>query len=575
MHVLRRRHEARVARPARETRQRVEEARRVLSELGTAGHETEVRVDPRRRFVVVARPEVHVTADLVLLAPDDERDLAMGLQADDAVDHVDARLLERLRPLDVLLLVEPRLQLHEHRDLLAVFRRADERGKDRRVRVRPVQGHLDRDRLRVGGRALDHLGDGRERVVRVVEEDVAGADRRKDRGVGLVEDGGYGGREGRILQLAPVEARERHEVASAEGPVHLVDLVLGDLELLLEELSHALGRLRGDLETHDRAESAAPHLLLDRREEVGGLVLLDLDVRVARHAEEVRGNDLEAGEELSEVRLDERLEEEILRLLGLDLLLALEELAEREEARHGLRHLDARELRLARLRVLHLDGEVQGEVREERERMAGVHGERREDGQDVASEVGARGFTLRVVQVGPREDRDPRRRELREEVVHETRDLPPFHFQDGGPHAGEQIGRRQAVVRRLDDLRGELVEEAGDTDHEELVEVRLADREELQALQQRPALVVRLLDHALVEGQPGELPVQERERGRGRVGGKRPRRGRLVLHEAQRAPFSGSQFIAAKHGNPGAVRIPRPGAARARGPSSRYIIDLE
>ena len=85
----------------------------------------------------------------------------------------------------------------------------------------------------------------------------------------------------------------------AERSVHLVDLVLGDLELLLEELSHPLGRLRSDLEAHDRAESAAPHLLLDRREEVGGLVLLNLDVGVARHAKEVRGDDLEAGKELS------------------------------------------------------------------------------------------------------------------------------------------------------------------------------------------------------------------------------------------------------------------------------------
>ena len=442
MHVLRRRHEARVARPAREARQRVEEARRVLAELRAAGHEPEVRVDARRRLVVVAGAEVHVTPDLVLLAPDDERDLAVRLQADDAVDHVDARLLERLGPLDVLLLVEARLQLHEDRDLLAVLGRADERGEDRRVRVRAVQGHLDRDRLRVGGGALDHLDDGRERVVRVVEEDVARADRREDRRVGLVEDGGHGGREGRILQLAPVEARERHEVARAERPVHLVDLVLGDLELLLEELSHALGRLRGDLEAHDRAEAAAPHLLLDRGEEVGGFVLLDLDVGVARHAKEVRGDDFEAGEELREIRLDERLEKQVLGLLGLDLLLALDELAKREEARHGLRHLDARELRLARLGVLHLDREVQGEIREERERMPGIHGERREDRQDVAPEVRARRLALRVGEVRPREDRDAGRRELRQEIVHEARNLPRFHPLDRDPHAREGVGRR-------------------------------------------------------------------------------------------------------------------------------------
>ena len=192
VHVLRRRHEARVARLAREARQGVEEVRRVLAELRAARHEAEIRVDARRRFVVVAGAEVHVAPDLVLLAADDERDLAVRLEADDAVDHVDARLLERLRPLDVLLFVEARLQLHEDRDLLAVLGRADERGEDGRVRVRAVQGHLDRDGLRVDGGALDHLGDRRERVVGVVEKDVAGADRGEDRRVGLVEDGGHG-----------------------------------------------------------------------------------------------------------------------------------------------------------------------------------------------------------------------------------------------------------------------------------------------------------------------------------------------------------------------------------------------
>ena len=68
-----------------------------------------------------------------------------------------------------------------------------------------------------------------------------------------------------------------------------------------------------------------------------GLVLLDLDVGVPRHAEEVRGDDLETREELAEVRLDERLEEEELGLLGPDLLLPFHDLAERDEARESRR----------------------------------------------------------------------------------------------------------------------------------------------------------------------------------------------------------------------------------------------
>ena len=41
----------------------------------------------------------------------------------------------------------------------------------------------------------------------------------------------------------------------------------------------------GDLQPHAEAEASVAHLLLDRLEQVAGLVLFDLDVGVARDAE--------------------------------------------------------------------------------------------------------------------------------------------------------------------------------------------------------------------------------------------------------------------------------------------------
>jgi hypothetical protein len=63
----------------------------------------------------------------VLLAPDDEAGLRVGLQPDQAVDDVDPGLLELLGPADVGLLVEAGPQLHHRRDLLALLGRPDER----------------------------------------------------------------------------------------------------------------------------------------------------------------------------------------------------------------------------------------------------------------------------------------------------------------------------------------------------------------------------------------------------------------------------------------------------------------
>ena len=67
-------------------------------------------------------------------------------------------------------------------------------------------------------------------------------------------------------------------------------------------------------------------------------------------------------------------------------------------------------------------------------------------------------------------------------------------------HAGRG-GHRKA--------RGDAALEAGDADHEELVEVRGEDREEADPLQQVQVRVLGELEHAGVEVQPAQFPVQE------------------------------------------------------------------
>jgi hypothetical protein len=80
---------------------------------------------------------------------DDEDHLAVRLEPDDAVGDVDADLLEPPRPADVGGLVEARLELHEHGNLLAVARGVDEVLNDVALGGRAVQRHLDREHLRI------------------------------------------------------------------------------------------------------------------------------------------------------------------------------------------------------------------------------------------------------------------------------------------------------------------------------------------------------------------------------------------------------------------------------------------
>src|SRR5206468_11597879 len=75
---------------------------------------------------------------------------------------------------------------------------------------------------------------------------------------------------------------------------------------------------------------------------------------------------------------------------------------------------------------------------------------------------------------------------------------------------------REAVRAGLGHAGVDLVVDTGDADHEELVQVPRVDGEELEALEEREPLVLRELEHPVVELEPAELPVEvELREGRG------------------------------------------------------------
>ena len=138
----------------------VEEGGGVIAEVGPAGEEAEVGVDAGGGGVVVAGAEVDVAADAVGLAADDEGGLAVGLEADDAVDDVDAGLLKGAGLVDVVFLVEAGLEFDEGGDLLAVFGGAGQGVDDGVVFGGAVEGLLDGEDLGVVGGLFDELDDG-------------------------------------------------------------------------------------------------------------------------------------------------------------------------------------------------------------------------------------------------------------------------------------------------------------------------------------------------------------------------------------------------------------------------------
>ena len=113
--------------------ERVEQIAHVRADRAAAGEQSDVGVEPRRARVVVAAAQVDVTPDAIALAPDDERRLGVRLQRSRPERDVNARVFELARPDDVVRLVEARLELDDHRHLLAALRRLDERRNERRI----------------------------------------------------------------------------------------------------------------------------------------------------------------------------------------------------------------------------------------------------------------------------------------------------------------------------------------------------------------------------------------------------------------------------------------------------------
>ncbi len=160
--------------------QQVEQLTHVRADVGVGGQEPNVLVRAGGERVVVAAPHVAVAPHLVAFAPHHEGGLRVGLEADQAVGDLHAGLLEGSGPGDVGLLVEPGLELHHRGHLLAGLGRPDQRGHDRAVVARPVEGLLDGHHVGVlggpGHECLDRRG---ERLVGMVQQHVASASTAK------------------------------------------------------------------------------------------------------------------------------------------------------------------------------------------------------------------------------------------------------------------------------------------------------------------------------------------------------------------------------------------------------------
>ena len=455
--------------------------------------------------------------------------LAVGLEADLAVDDVATGLLELAGPADVGRLVEAGLDLDQCQHLLAGLGGVDEGVDDRRVARCAVEGLLDRQDVRVGGRLLEEpLHRRGERVVGVVQQDVVApgrledVDGRRRLDVGQLAVGDRD--EGGVLEVVAGQVGDGVQAAQVERAGDADHLLLRYPELRDQQLQHLRGHRLLDLEADGRAEPAAEQLLLQGHQQVLGVVLLDLEVLVAGHPESVELQHLHAREEPLEVLADDVLQRhEALVAHG-------HEPAERR------RHLDPREVLLVGLGVAHQHGHVERQARDVGERVGGVDGEGGEHGEHPVPEEPLAELLLLAVELVPADQLDPHGRQGGHDLVAEE------------PRRVASSARRERLQIATSCSRGILPDAALTAMPAAMRRLSPATRtmknssrllvkkaSERTRSNRGRLVVLGHLEQAQVEAQPGELPVQEpvlvlRQAGE-RLGVRRVRRLHVVRLE--------------------------------------------
>ena len=187
-----------------------------------------------------------------------------------------------------------------------------------------------------------------------------------------VRVGGTAGVVRRVPVFGAGEGGELHQVRHSDRTVVAVDHVQTDPEVACDEAASGLGHRTFDLDPDEVDRFAASPRSLPLRSGVGSLVLLDLQVGVARDPKRVGREDDEAGKEQVEVGRDQVFKEDELPGAGEGLRSFR---IRRTAISRGWadRNLETREP-VAVFGVVNHDREVEREVRDEWERVRGVEG---------------------------------------------------------------------------------------------------------------------------------------------------------------------------------------------------------
>ena len=270
-----------------------------------AGQDTAVCIQLCRRIIIISGTQMHITTDSVFLTPHDQRNLAVCLEAMQSIDHMAACLFEHLRPVDIIFLVKARLQLDEHRNLLAVLRRLRECCDNRRIAADPVQRLLDREHIRIRRRLLYELNHRLEGHIRMMQQDIASADLRKNIFLIVHARNRLWAVRRIAVRVHPVNPVQFHQKGQIKRSADPIDIILFYRKLLLQNFQKLRLHFILYLQTDDLSPLTLLQLLLNLLEQICRIVLVNRQIRIPHDPVRVRTDDIVVQKQLVNVALDD------------------------------------------------------------------------------------------------------------------------------------------------------------------------------------------------------------------------------------------------------------------------------
>ena len=479
----------------------VEQVGDIGADLRVGGEDADVFVDPGGAVVVVARADMAVAADAVGFLANGHRNLGVDFQTEQAIGDMDPRLFEPTGPPNVRGLVESGLEFDEHGDLLALFGRLDAGIDDRAAAGGAVERDLDGQHVGVVRGLVDELNDrAAERLVRVLNENITSSDLGEDvdrfvAGLQSWVDNALplGPTQSRAFDVGDLVERGRIERRSSD-----VDRRRVEIEFAEQEVEHLVGHRCIDLEAGGTSEPAPPQFVLDRRQEVVGLVERIGKVGIAGDAEGVVLLHLHARKQLVEMCGDDFLERH--ETIGV---------ADPEPSGQRVRDLHPGEEFALVPWIADDDRQVERQIRHIGERVTRVDSERRKHREDPVAEPLRQPSLVVGVEIAPRRQLDSLLAKGRHDFVDENSLLLGHQVGDDVAHECKLLGRKPPIGSRSGDACCLLIPKARDAHLKELVEVAGEDGEESNLLEQRHLGVARELEDPGVEGEPTQLPVED------------------------------------------------------------------